>query len=211
MDPIRLLRDMFSGLIETVGEIAEISPTSAGMRIRILTRLGRDLSLGESVAVNGACLTVSLKEETEFYAEISPETARVTTLGGLTPGEAINLERALRADSRIGGHFVLGHVDEVGKVEEICEEENFYILKISYPPSLASFIVRKGSIAVDGISLTVLDVSDQWFEVQIIPYTWQNTNLQLAKVGESVNLECDIIGKHVVKAVKEMHGESESC
>ena len=210
MDPIRLSRGMISGLIETVGEIAEITPITAGMRMRILTRLGRDLSLGDSVAVNGVCLTVSWKEEADFYAEISPETARVTTLGELTPGRAINLERALRADSRIGGHFVLGHVDEVGQVDEIREEENFYMLKLCYPPSLASFIVRKGSIAVDGISLTVSGVSAQRFEVQIVPYTWQHTNLRSAKVGEPVNLECDIIGKHVVKAVKEMHEESES-
>lgn len=201
---------MFSGLIEAVGELAEIKPIPAGMRIRILTRLGRDLSLGDSVAVNGVCLTVSLKEEAEFYAEISPETARVTTLAGLTLGGAINLERPVRADARLGGHFVLGHVDEIGHVEEIREEADFYSLTLCYPPSLASFIVRKGSIAVDGISLTVGGLSAQRFDVQIVPYTWKHTNLQATKVGESVNLECDIIGKHVVKAVEEMHGESES-
>ena len=131
-----------------------------------------------------------------------PETARVTTLGTLKRGALVNLERPLRADARLGGHFVQGHVDATGTIEEIRQDGDSYWLTVKFPPALASLIVRKGSIAVDGISLTVAGVDDRHFDVQIIPYTWAHTNLQHAKVGDLVNLECDILGKYVARVAR---------
>ena len=197
---------MFSGLVEATGEVAELKSIPAGLRIRVLTELAPGLAPGDSVAVNGVCLTVVLNDAAEFHAEVSPETARVTTLGGLSPGSLVNLERPLRADDRFGGHFVLGHVDEIGHVDEVRQEADFYWVTFRYPSALAPYIVRKGSIAVDGISLTAAGLSPQRFDVQIVPYTWQHTNLHAVTVDDPVNLECDIIGKYVVKAVEAAAG-----
>ena len=196
---------MFSGLIEGIGDVAEVKGIPAGRRVRIATSLADGLAPGDSIAVNGVCLTVVLNDTGEFHAEVSPETARVTTLGDLRPGIRVNLERPLRADARLGGHFVLGHVDEVGHIDEIRQEADFYWVTLRYPEGLAPYLVRKGSVAVDGISLTVAGLSAQRFDVQIVPYTWTHTNLQAAGVGDGVNLECDIIGKYVVQAVRAAH------
>src|SRR6266851_2959082 len=146
---------MFTGLVEAVGEVVERKPTSAGFRLRIGSSLATDLSPGDSLAVNGVCLTVILAEAGEIHADIGPETVRVTTLGLMARGSVVNLERPLRADGRLGGHFVQGHVDAIGHVEELRSEADFHWLTISFPPHLAPFIVHKGSIAVDGVSLTV--------------------------------------------------------
>ena len=197
---------MFSGLVEATGEVAELKSIPSGLRIRVLTELAAGLTPGDSVAVNGVCLTVVLNDAAEFHAEVSPETVRVTTFGGLSPGSLVNLERPLRADDRFGGHFVLGHVDEIGHVDEVRQKADFYWATFRYPSSLAPHIVRKGSIAVDGISLTVAGLSPQRFDVQIVPYTWQHTNLHAVTVDDPVNLECDIIGKYVVKAVEAAGG-----
>jgi riboflavin synthase len=193
---------MFTGLIEALGEVAEIKPTPAGFRLRLTSPLARELTAGESLAVNGVCLTVVVADGDGVHADISPETARVSTLGSLKRGSVVNLERPLRADSRLGGHFVQGHVDATAAVEDIREDGESYWLTIRFPPALAPYIVRKGSIAVNGISLTVAGVDEKLFDVQIIPYTWDNTMLQHAKTGELVNLECDIIGKYVVRAAE---------
>ena len=197
---------MFSGLVEITGEVAEVKSNRAGLRIQIASELSGDLARGESVAVNGVCLTVVLSNTAEFDVELSPETVQVTTLGGLRPGKLVNLERPLRADDRFGGHFVLGHVDGIGYLEEVRQEGDFYWTTFRYPSSLTSNIVRKGSIAVDGISLTLAGVRPERFDVQIVPYTWQKTNLQAIKVDNPVNLECDIIGKYVVKALRSAGG-----
>ena len=190
---------MFTGLIEAVGEVAEVGPTPAGFRLRVSTELAKELTAGQSVALNGVCLTVISVAADELHANVSPETARLTTLSALKRGRMVNVERPLRADGRIGGHFVQGHVDGTGTIDEIRQDEECYWLTVNFPDTLAPYIVRKGSIAVDGISLTVAGVSHQQFDVQIVPYTWENTNLKTVRPHESVNIECDIIGKYVAR------------
>ena len=193
---------MFSGLIEALGEVAELKAIPAGFRIRVATPLSAELALGESIAVNGVCLTVMHTDAEAFHAEISPETARVTGLGGLQRRGVVNLERSMRADARVGGHFVQGHVDATGRIEEIRHEADFHWVTVTFPLHLAPYLARKGSVAVDGISLTVVGLSDTRFDVQIVPFTWEHTNLSRASAGGVVNLECDIIGKYVVRAIE---------
>ena len=192
---------MFTGIIETVGEVAEVKPTPAGFRLRLQTELSNELTPGESMAVNGVCLTVVAADADGVHMDVSPETIRVTAFGSLKRGASVNLERPMRVDSRVGGHFVQGHVDATGAIEEIRQDGDCWWLTVKYPPSLAAQIVRKGSIAVDGISLTVAGVDDKRFDIQIIPFTWEHTNLQHARVNDLVNLECDMIGKYVLRAM----------
>jgi riboflavin synthase len=193
---------MFTGLVEAVGELIERKRTIGGFRLRIGTPLAAELAPGDSLAVNGVCLTVILAEKGQVHADVGPETARVTTLGGLEPGTAVNLERPLRADSRFGGHFVQGHVDAVGHVEELREDAEFHWLTVSFPPHLAPFLVHKGSVAVDGISLTVAGLGVDRFDVQLVPFTMEHTNLSRAQIRDRVNLECDMVGKYVVRAAE---------
>ena len=193
---------MFTGLIERTGRIAELKTTPAGIRARVDTSMATELTPGDSVAVNGVCLTVVTSDPQGFHADIGPETARVTTLGTLARGAMVNLERPLRPDSRLGGHFVQGHVDATGRVEEIRQEGESYWLTIAYPPAMAPLLIRKGSIAVDGISLTVAGLEPSLFDVQVIPFTWAQTNLQTVKSGDAVNLEFDMLGKYVARAVE---------
>jgi riboflavin synthase len=193
---------MFTGLIEAIGEVAEIKPTPAGFRLRLTTAIAPEVVAGDSLAVNGVCLTAVSSDADGIHADISPETARVSGLGALRRGALVNLERPLRADARLGGHFVQGHVDATGTLEDIRPDGDSFWLTIRFPTLLAPYIVRKGSIAVDGISLTVAGVDDRHFDVQIIPYTWEHTNLHLAKQGDVVNLECDILGKYVVRVAE---------
>jgi len=193
---------MFTGLIESVGEVVECKGTGSGMRLRVRTALASELTPGESVCVNGVCLTVTVAEKGEMHADIGPETARITTLGGLKRGQVVNLERAMRADARVGGHFVQGHVDGTGMVGEMRNEVESHWLTITFPPSLAPFLIRKGSVAVDGISLTVAGLGESRFDVMIIPFTWEHTNLRTLKAGDRVNLECDMIGKYVARSLE---------
>ena len=192
---------MFTGLVETVGEIAEIKPTPSGIRLRLTTDLSGTLTPGDSLAVNGVCLTVVSADTAGVHMDVSPETLRVTTLGTLKRGTAVNLERPMRADSRVGGHFVQGHVDATGTIEDLRQDGDCWWMTVRFPPSLAAQILRKGSIAIDGISLTVAGVDDRRLDVQLIPYTWEHTNLKTAKVHDMVNLECDMIGKYVLRAM----------
>ena len=192
---------MFTGLVETVGEVVECKPTSGGTRVRVRSsRLAGELSPGDSLAVNGVCLTVILANADEIHADLGPETLRVTTLGALERGTLVNLERPLRADSRFGGHFVQGHVDAIGHVEELRADAEFHWLTVSFPASLAPYIVHRGSIAVDGISLTVAGLGTDRFDVQVVPYTLEHTNMRRLQVRDRVNLECDMVGKYVVRA-----------
>lgn len=193
---------MFTGLIEGVGELIERKPTQAGFRLRIGTSMTPQLSPGDSLAVNGVCLTVTLAEDLAIHADVGPETARVTTLGWLPHGSRVNLERPLRADGRLGGHFVQGHVDAVGHVEEMRQDADFHWLTVSFPSTLASNIVHRGSIAVDGVSLTIAGLGVDRFDVQVVPYTMDHTNLSRLQVRDHVNLECDIVGKYVVRAAQ---------
>jgi riboflavin synthase len=193
---------MFTGLIETVGHVHSITPVSSGYRLSIRTALAPDLSIGESVSVNGVCLTVTSLDEGLLHADIGPETARVTTLGALRPERPVNLERSMRADTRVGGHFVQGHVDATGAVENIRPDGDARWLTIGFPPELAPLLIPKGSVSVDGISLTVAALRERQFDVMIIPHTWGHTNLSSVRVGDRVNLECDMIGKYVARAVE---------
>ena len=193
---------MFTGLVENVGEVIERKPTGAGFRLRIASSLAPELAPGDSLAVNGVCLTVILAEGEEVHADIGPETVRVTTLGLLDRGSAVNLERPLRADARFGGHFVQGHVDAIGRVEELRQEADFHWLTIGFPHELAPYIVHKGSIAVDGISLTVAGLGTDRFDIMVIPYTMAHTNLGRIQLRDKVNLECDMVGKYVVRAAE---------
>jgi riboflavin synthase alpha subunit len=193
---------MFTGLIESVGEVVACKDTTSGMRLRVRTELSAHLVPGDSMAVNGVCLTITLVERGELHADIGPETARVTTLGGLKRGQPVNLERPMRADARLGGHFVQGHVDGTGTVEEIRDQLESHWLTISFAPALAPYLIRKGSVAVDGISLTVAGLGDSRFDVMIIPFTWQHTNLRTLRAGDRVNLECDMIGKYVARSLE---------
>jgi riboflavin synthase len=195
---------MFTGLIESVGHIEEVKPTPAGFRLRVTTPLAAELRPGDSLAINGVCLTVISSDVDGLHADVSPETARVTTFGAARRGGTVNLERPLKAGSRLDGHFVQGHVDATGVVEELRQEGDSWWLTIAYPPTVGPFIVRKGSIAVDGISLTVAGLDDKRFDVQVIPYTWAHTNLQHTREGDSVNIECDILGKYVARAVEQL-------
>lgn len=193
---------MFTGLIESVGRVEGVTATSTGMQIAIGTAFAGDLLAGESVSVNGVCLTATRIEPSRMHADIGPETARVTTLGQLRAGDAVNLERSMRADSRFGGHFVQGHVDAVGELRAIRPDGDAHWLTIRFPGALAPFIVRKGSIAVDGISLTVADLREGELDVMIIPFTWQHTNLSSRRAGDGVNIEGDMVGKYVARAVE---------
>lgn len=193
---------MFTGLIEAVGEVTEAQRTAAGIRVRVKTDLASELTPGDSLAVNGVCLTVTVVDTGAVYADIGPETARVTTLGVLQPGRQVNLERSMRADARIGGHFVQGHVDGMGTLEELRHDADAHWLSVSFPRDLAPFFIRKGSVAVDGISLTVAGLGEARFDVMIIPFTWDHTALRTLRVRERVNLECDMIGKYVVRSIE---------
>jgi riboflavin synthase len=193
---------MFTGLIESIGEITEVKSTSDGIRLRVSTGLASEVVNGESLSVNGVCLTVVSSDPHGLHADISPETARVTTLGAVKRGTMVNLERPLRADGRLGGHFVQGHVDATAPIDELRKDGDSFWLTIKYPSNLGPLIVRKGSIAVDGVSLTVAGVDEQRFDVQVIPYTWTHTIFHRAKIGDLVNIECDILGKYVARAIE---------
>jgi riboflavin synthase len=201
---------MFTGLIEDVAETLELKPTPTGARLRVGTRLGADVQEGESVAVNGVCLTAIAVAREEISFDVGPETMRVTTLGTLTPRTLVNVERPLRAGARLGGHFVQGHVDDIGVVDEIRPDGDFVWLTISFAAILRPYLIRRGSIAVDGISLTVAGLGHNQFDVQIVPFTWQHTNLRSRSARDRVNLECDILGKYVVGATELFGAERRS-
>jgi riboflavin synthase len=193
---------MFTGIVESVGRLAEVKAMAGGCRVRIKTPLASELKPGDSLAVNGVCLTVILTDDGEVHADVGPETTRVTTFGMLQRNQDVNLERPLRVDARLGGHLVQGHVDGVGTVDEIRPDADCHWLTVSFPPVLAPFFIRKGAVTIDGVSLTVAGLGDKQFDVQIVPFTWQHTSLKGAKPGDKVNLECDMIGKYVARAIE---------
>jgi riboflavin synthase len=193
---------MFTGLIEAVGEIVAIETHAAGQRLYLRTPLARDLSAGESLAVNGVCLTMTVSGEDVMSADIGPETARVTALADLRPGQKVNLERALRADGRFGGHFVQGHVDGTGTLRSIRADGDAHWLSIAFDSSLAPYLIAKGSVAVDGVSLTVAALENSHFDVMIIPFTWEHTTVSALVPGARVNIECDMIGKYVAAQMR---------
>jgi len=189
---------LFTGIIATTGQLARREPRGAGARLTIATArpLAR-LALGESVAVNGACLTVVARRGTRFAVDVSPETLRRTTLGALEPGGRVNLERALRVGDRLCGHFVQGHVDGVGRLRTIRPDADWQLYQFDAPRSLAPYLVEKGSIAVDGVSLTIFGCANATFTVALIPHTLKETTLGDRRPGDRVNLEADVLMKHV--------------
>ena len=193
---------MFTGLIEDVGVVAGLEPVESGYRLIVETDLAAGLKPGDSVAVNGVCLTVTRQSGRRLETEIGPETARVTTLGACGPGALVNLERPMRPDGHMGGHFVLGHVDATGVLTEVTPDGEFFWIRVAFDPSFSPYFIPKGSVAVDGISLTVASLYERDFTVQIIPFTWEHTNLRGLHVGERVNLEVDVIGKYVVRVAQ---------
>jgi riboflavin synthase len=192
---------MFTGLIEATGTVRALIPIVGGQRLTIESPLSAELRVGDSISTNGVCLTVVTQDAAAWSADVSPETLRVTALGSLVPGSVVNLERPLAIGTRLGGHFVQGHVDGTGRVEAIAPEGEFYRVRISFAPALAAYFIEKGSVAVDGISLTVASLADTTFDVQIIPHTWTATTLRHAQPGALVNLECDMVGKYVLRSL----------
>jgi len=195
---------MFTGIVEEMGAVTAVEKTLAGTRLTILAAtVLSDLRIGDSVSINGTCLTVVTKGERNFAVEVSPETLSVTTLGHLTTGAPVNLERAMKLNERIGGHLVAGHVDGVGTIRGRHQEGNAIFFTIEAPHEILRYCVVKGSITVDGISLTVNDVTEKGFSVAIIPHTAKVTTLGLKQPGDSVNLESDLIGKYVERLLQE--------
>ena len=183
---------MFTGIIEEMGQVSRIRNGIKSQQLSIdAPKLVPLLRKGDSVAVNGVCLTVLDKSEKAFIADVMPESMMRTSLAALRLHSKVNLELALRSDSRLGGHFVLGHVDGVGKIEKIQKDDIAVRFSIDAPPSIMSYIIEKGSVALDGISLTVVSFTEHSFEVSVIPHTMTQTNLSLKKVGDLLNIEVD--------------------
>jgi riboflavin synthase len=197
---------MFTGLIADLGSVAAIGQDGQGATLRIGTSLAGEIAVGDSIAVNGVCLTATRVGSEEFEAQAIRETLERSTLGALSPGDAVNLELALRADGRLGGHIVQGHVDGVGRIAEVREEGFSRVLAIDADPALLPYVVRKGSIAIDGVSLTVSALRESGFAVSLIPETLQRTTLGRAAVGRAVNLEADILAKHVQRLLQKGEG-----
>jgi riboflavin synthase len=188
---------MFTGLIEDVGRVLRVRVDKRSAVLEVTTARIRTLRLGASIAVNGACLTIAKKTGRSILFDVSPETLDRTSLGDLRPGSLVNLEQSLRLQDRVGGHLVTGHVDGVGVLDSIQTKGEFTIIEFTIPLRLEPFLVEKGSVAVDGISLTVNTCAKQRFSVAIIPFTLQHTNLRARGVGDKVNVETDLIGKYV--------------
>jgi len=188
---------MFTGLIEDLGKVIDISVSSKGAELVVETKLS-DIKIGDSVAVNGACLTVTEIRGNKYSFDVSPETLKRTNLGLLKRGDYVNLERALKVGDRLGGHIVQGHVDFTSKIKALKFLGEHYELVIEIPNNWVSYIVEKGSIAIDGISLTVNYIRNNSAYINIIPHTYERTNLRFRKNGDWVNVETDIIGKYVI-------------
>jgi riboflavin synthase len=190
---------VFTGLVADLGSVAALDATSDGVRLRVRTALAAALSDGDSVAVNGVCLTAVAPDAESFGADVMHETLRRSSLAGVAAGTRVNLELPLRADERLGGHVVQGHVDGVGTVRDVREEGFARVVTIETDPALLRYVVEKGSIAVDGVSLTVAALDGASFAVSLIPETLERTNLGTAPPGATVNLEVDILAKYVEK------------
>lgn len=192
---------MFTGIVEEIGKIGSVLRSGNSLVLEIGCSFAQELSIGESVAVNGICLTVTQKNEGSFCADATPETFRRTSLGALESGSAVNLERAMKADGRFGGHIVSGHIDGTGILVSAQKDENAVIVRFRAGEGLGKYIIEKGSVCIDGISLTVAGVRNfpqaLEFSVSVIPHTWENTALGKKSAGELVNIECDIVGKYI--------------
>ncbi len=190
---------MFTGLVEGCGKVAELNGDGAAVRLEIEfpVEVANGVTIGDSIAINGCCLTVIDIVEQDFAFEAGEETLSKTTLGELGPGHRVNLERSLPVNGRLGGHFVQGHVDGVGRVADIKRDGDWIFIGFNVPAELAKLMVPKGSITVDGVSLTVVDATADYFSVALIPHTLDATTLGIRNIGDTVNIETDILGKYV--------------
>ncbi len=193
---------MFTGLIADLGSVASVERDADGVTLEISTALAGELAEGDSVAVNGVCLTATAIRDGAFRAQAMQETLRRSSLERLQPGSRVNLELALRADGRLGGHIVQGHVDGTGTIVELREEGFARVLEIELAARLARYLVEKGSVTVDGVSLTVSEVHEEGFSVSLIPETLARTNLGEVQVGDRVNIEADILAKHLERLME---------
>jgi riboflavin synthase len=198
---------LFTGLVAELGSVSELRREGAGASITISCALAGELSEGDSVAVNGVCLTAETVGEGRFTAHAMAETLRRSSLGGLSEGDRVNLELPLRAQERLGGHVVQGHVDGVGAVIAVREEGAARVLEVEPEPQLLRYLVRKGSVALDGVSLTVSELGARSFEVSLIPETRRRTNLGALAAGDRVNVEVDVLAKHVERLLQAHAGE----
>jgi riboflavin synthase len=192
---------VFTGLVADLGQVEAVDTTPDGVRLTVRTGLAPEVAEGDSVAVNGVCLTATAIADGSFRADVMHETLRRTSLGAVAPGSAVNLELPLRAHDRLGGHFVQGHVDGTGEVRSVTPDGFARIVEIAAPPEVLRYVVEKGSIAVDGISLTVAALTGEGFTVSLIPETLERTTLGASAPGTPVNLEVDVLAKYVEKLV----------
>ncbi|MFC0559780.1 riboflavin synthase [Halalkalibacter alkalisediminis] len=189
---------MFTGIIEEIGNIQEMRSSGESMVMKIgASHVLKDVHLGDSISVNGVCLTVTSYESTFFTVDVMPETVRATSLQGLGRGSKVNLERAMSANGRFGGHFVSGHVDGIGNILAKKREHNAVYYRIGVSPDLQHYMIEKGSVAVDGTSLTIFAVDEESFTISIIPHTIEETIIGLKGVGDIVNIECDMVSKYI--------------
>ena len=200
---------MFTGIIEELGQISSLEKNANGAKIRIFAKIvTKDTNEGDSIAVNGVCLTALDVKSDSFTADVSQETLDKSTLGRLKNGAKVNLERAVTPNTRLGGHIVQGHVDSRGKFVSAVQSGDFWTVRVSFPREIGQYLVYKGSISVEGISLTIAELGADYFEIAVIPKTWELTNLSTLKSGDQVNLEADVIAKYVERIL--LYGKAES-
>ncbi|MEN9693564.1 MAG: hypothetical protein RLZZ330_1208 [Actinomycetota bacterium] len=193
---------MFTGIVEALGQVLSLTKTSDAAKLTISAPFASDLTAGESVSVNGVCLTAIDITDESFSADVMGQTLEMTSIGLLNVGDKVNLEQAMRADSRFGGHMVQGHVDAVGEILSRTPHPDWEVVRISLPKSISQYVVARGSITVEGTSLTVSTLGSDWFEVSLIPTTLTHTNLGTKKVGDKVNLESDILARHLERLLQ---------
>jgi len=201
---------VFTGLVQDVGTIASVDASAEGARLRIETTLAPEIATGDSIAVNGACLTATAVDAGSFETEAMNQTLSVTALGGLEPDGRVNLELAMKASDRLGGHIVQGHVDGVGEVVSVEDDGFAKRLRLAVANDLLRYAVDKGSIALNGVSLTVANLGDGWLEVSLIPETLERTNLGEVGTGRKINVECDLVAKYVERLVAPFAGKEEA-
>ncbi len=201
---------MFTGLVQDIGSVESVEGGADGARLRIATELGPQIGLGDSVAVNGVCLTATEADERGFATEAMNQTLEVTVIGALEAGARVNLELATRADERLGGHIVQGHADGSGRVLEVAEDGFARRVRVEIPPALLRYVVDKGSVALNGVSLTVATLGDTWVEVSLIPETLERTNLGDAAPGDPLNVEVDVVAKYVERLLSPFAGKEQA-
>jgi riboflavin synthase len=201
---------VFTGLIEDIGQVESVDRGDDGARLRISTQLAREITEGDSIAVNGCCLTATAATANSFETEAMNQTLQVTALSDIDTGSRVNLELAMKASDRLGGHIVQGHVDGVGTVLQTEDDGFARRVRVELPPELLRYVVDKGSITLDGVSLTSADLGDSWAEVSLIPETLERTNLGEAEPGSKLNVECDIVAKYVERLVAPFAGKEQA-